>query len=95
MTEVLTGFGERGVSAEAVGERVANEAARYRASDAPVGVHLADQLLLPMALAGGGAIVTNEPSSHTRTQAELIPMFLPVKVRVTRDSSDRYRIDVE
>jgi RNA 3'-terminal phosphate cyclase (ATP) len=94
VTEVVTGFGERGVSAEAVGERVAKEAARYLASDAPVGEHLADQLLLPMALAGGGSICTLEPSSHTSTQAALIALFLPVNVRTTREGTDRYRIDV-
>jgi RNA 3'-terminal phosphate cyclase (ATP) len=94
VTEVVTGFGERGVSAEAVGERVAKEAARYLASDAPVGEHLADQLLLPMALAGGGAIRTLEPSSHTTTQAALISLFLAVNMRTTREGADRYRIDV-
>ena len=94
VTEVVTGFGERGVSADAVAERVAKEAARYLASDAPVGEHLADQLLLPMALAGGGAFCTLEPSSHTATQAEMIPLFLPVSVRTTREGADRYRVDV-
>jgi RNA 3'-terminal phosphate cyclase (ATP) len=94
VTEVVTGFGERGVSAETVAERVAKEATRYLATDAPVGEHLADQLLLPMALAGGGAIRTLEPSSHTRTQAELIPLFLAVNVRTTREAAERYRIDV-
>ncbi|HEV8267086.1 MAG TPA: RNA 3'-terminal phosphate cyclase, partial [Thermoanaerobaculia bacterium] len=48
VTEVITGFGERGVRAEAVAEKVAREAKRYLAADVPVGEHLADQLLLPM-----------------------------------------------
>ena len=93
VTEVVTGFGERGVSAEEVGARVAREAARYLATDAPVGEHLADQLLLPMALGGGGSFVTVEPSSHTRTQAELISLFLPVDAKMEADGG-RWRIDV-
>jgi RNA 3'-terminal phosphate cyclase (ATP) len=94
VTEVVTGFGERGVSAEQVGERVAKEAARYLACDAPVGEHLADQLLLPLAIAGGGSFRTLEPSSHTRTQAELIPLFLPRVVRVTKEDETVFRVDV-
>ncbi len=94
VTELVVGFGQRNVSAEAVGERVAKEAARYLAAGVPVGEHLADQLLLPMALAGGGSFRTVEPSSHTRTQAELIARFVPIEVRVTPEGHDAARIDV-
>ncbi|HEY2513218.1 MAG TPA: RNA 3'-terminal phosphate cyclase [Polyangiaceae bacterium] len=94
VTEVVTGFGERAVPAEQVGENAAKEAARYLAVDVPVGEHLADQLLLPMALAGGGAFRTLEPSSHTRTQAEILPLFLPVEVRMEAEGGDRWRVEV-
>ncbi len=72
VTEVFTAFGEKGVRAEEVGERVAAAASAYLAAGVPVGEHLADQLVLPMALGGGGAFRTTSPSSHTRTQIELI-----------------------
>jgi RNA 3'-terminal phosphate cyclase (ATP) len=49
VTEVFTGFGERGRSAESVAEETARDAREYMAHDAPVGRYLADQLLLPMA----------------------------------------------
>ncbi|MBI4605200.1 MAG: RNA 3'-terminal phosphate cyclase, partial [Planctomycetes bacterium] len=49
VTEVFTGFGERGVPAEKVAEAAAGEARAYLESGAPVGPHLADQLLLPLA----------------------------------------------
>ena len=95
VTEIMTGFGERGVSAESVGLRVAIEAARYLASDVPVGEHLADQLLLPLALAGGGSLRTLDLSSHTQTQAAVIPLFLPVRVSASAEAGkDRVRIDV-
>ncbi len=80
VAEVFTGFGERGVSAEKVAERVASHVRRYLSLDAPVGEHLADQLLLPMALAGGGAIRTGPLSRHCTTNAQTIERFLPVKV---------------
>ncbi len=55
VTEVVTGFGERGVSAEKVAQAAGREAREFLASDVPVGRHLADQLLIPMALAGAPA----------------------------------------
>ncbi len=50
VTEVFTGFGQRGVTAEAVAQSAVAEAKAYLASGAPVGEHLADQLILPPAL---------------------------------------------
>ena len=83
VVEVFTGFGEIGVLAEAVAERVAQEARRYLAADVPVGPHLADQLLLPMALAGGGAFRTVPLSRHASTNLEVIGQFLGTSIDVT------------
>jgi RNA 3'-terminal phosphate cyclase (ATP) len=47
-----------------------------------VGTHLADQLLLPMALAGAGSFTVGELTEHTRSNAEVISKFLPVKVLI-------------
>jgi RNA 3'-terminal phosphate cyclase (ATP) len=79
-TEVFTRVGEKGRSAEAVGAAAATEAAAWMASGVPVGEHLADQLLLPMAMAGGGRFVTTEPTEHTTTNARVIERFLPVSI---------------
>ncbi len=83
VVEVFTGFGEIGVRAEAVAERVAQEARRYLAADVPVGPHLADQLLLPMALAGGGTFRTVPLSRHASTNLEVIGQFLGMAIDVT------------
>jgi len=83
VVEVFTGFGEVGIRAEAVAERVAQEARRYLAADVPVGPHLADQLLLPMALAGGGAFRTVPLSRHASTNLEVIGQFLGTAIDVT------------
>lgn len=72
ITEVVEIIGERGVSAETVADRAVAQLNRYLVSDATVGEHLADQLLLPMALGSGGNFTTLEPSLHLTTNAMLI-----------------------
>jgi len=72
VTEVFAGFGERGRPAEAVAKEPVTEVKRYLKSKAVVGEHLADQLLLPLALAGCGSVITLTPSSHTRTNMAVI-----------------------
>jgi RNA 3'-terminal phosphate cyclase (ATP) len=74
--EIATGFGEKGVRAEQVAGGAADAMRRYVDAGAPVGEHLADQLLLPMALGAGGAFRTAEPSSHLRTNAWVLERFL-------------------
>jgi RNA 3'-terminal phosphate cyclase (ATP) len=80
VTEMTSGFGKLGVPAEAVGEHAAKRMAGYLASTAAVGPYLADQLLLPLALAGGGSFTTVKPSQHARTAAEVISKFVPLTV---------------
>lgn len=80
VTEIVSGFGKLGVSAEIVAEKAAKRMAGYLASTAAVGPYLADQLLLPMALAGGGRFTTVKPSQHSRTAADTIMRFLDVHI---------------
>ena len=75
VTEVFASFGEAGVRAEAVAGTVAEEARKYLAAGVPVGTHLADQLLLPMALGAGGRFRTLPLSRHARTNADVIRQF--------------------
>jgi RNA 3'-terminal phosphate cyclase (ATP) len=78
--EVFTGFGQPGVPARAVAEEACQEARRYLASGQPVGQHLADQLLVPLAMAGEGAFRTGPPSRHTLTNIDVIRKFLAVDI---------------
>lgn len=94
VTEIFTGFGERGRSAEAVAKETAEEARSYLAAGAPVGPHLADQLLLPLALAGSGSFVTTAPTPHTTTNIAVIEKFLPVEIEVSRIDERRWRVAV-
>jgi RNA 3'-terminal phosphate cyclase (ATP) len=83
-TEVFTGFGARGKRAEKMAKEACDEAEAWDLAQVPVGSHLADQLLLPMALGAGGRFLTTEPTSHTITNIEVIRLFLPVETRVEK-----------
>lgn len=84
ITEVLTAYGEKGVGAEEVARKVLGETKDYMAHQAPVGEHLADQLMIPMALAAmrckSSRFWASSFSEHARTNAQIIAQFLPVKL---------------
>lgn len=91
--EVFSGHGERGVAAERVAGRVVEEVQRYLRGGACVGEHLSDQLLLPMALAGGGGFTTHVLSDHLVGNARLIEKFLPVEFE-WRQVGGQWRVTV-
>ena len=98
-TELVTGFGDKGVRAEVVAERCCAELRAWLDADVPVGEHLADQLLIPMALAArpqaGGQVsrmVTAEPSLHARTNAEIIARFMDVAFAFEALDARRWQI---
>ncbi len=84
LTEVFTGFGERRTSAESVAARAVGEARGYLLANVPVWHHLADQLMLPFALAGSGRFRTCDLSKHAETNAKVIELFLGPRVHHTR-----------
>lgn len=94
VTEVFTAFGERGVRAEVVAMKAVKEAREYLKTEAAVAEHLADQLLLPMAIGSGGSFTTLEPSLHTKTNIEIIKMFLDVEITVAQLTRRVWRIEV-
>jgi RNA 3'-terminal phosphate cyclase (ATP) len=49
--------------------------------------HLADQLLIPMALAGGGEFRTTHISEHTRTNAIVLCQMLGVCIELAEGES--------
>jgi RNA 3'-terminal phosphate cyclase (ATP) len=80
VTEVFCAFGEKTVRAEAVAKSALQEVRQYTASGAAIGEHLADQIMLPMALAGRGRFTTSCVSKHALTNATVIAEFLPVDI---------------
>lgn len=95
ITETMTAFGEKGVKAETVAEGLAAEVRRYLASPAPVGEYLADQLLLPMALAEGGTFRSVRPSLHFMTQAETLRLFTDARVELREEADDLWHVGVQ
>ena len=94
VTEVFTGHGAKGVPAERVAMAAADEAEAYLAAGVPVGSHLADQLLVPMALGGGGLFDTTAPTLHTTTQIDLVRWFLGTEIEARHVDGARWRITV-
>jgi RNA 3'-terminal phosphate cyclase (ATP) len=92
-TEVFTALGKRGKPAEEVARDAAREAKNFLKSDAVVGEHLADQLLLPFALAGEGSFTTGALSGHTTTNIETIKKFLDVPIRKLQLTDKLWRIE--
>jgi RNA 3'-terminal phosphate cyclase (ATP) len=80
--ELVSAFGEKGLRAERVAEQACDELAAFLAAEVPVGVHLADQLLLPLAVAGGGRFRTLPPSLHAVTNIATIQAFLDVPIDI-------------
>ncbi len=95
LTEVFTGFGVKGVTAEKVAKRCVGQVKSYLASDAPVGKYLADQLLIPLAMAGGGSFVTQPPSRHTMTNIEVVKQFLELNINCTEIDNRCWQISVK
>jgi RNA 3'-terminal phosphate cyclase (ATP) len=95
VSELFTCFGQKGKPAEAVALETCKEALHYLAHPVAVGEYLADQLLLPMALAGAGRFTTHIVSEHTRTNAAVIEKFLPVEINFEKLVDNTFVISVQ
>jgi RNA 3'-terminal phosphate cyclase (ATP) len=94
VTAIFTGFGERGRPAEEVAREAADAAKAWLQADVPVDEHLADQLLLPIALSGSGSFRTTKPSLHTTTNAAIIQRFLPASIAFEPENEAVWRITI-
>jgi len=79
-SEIVSAFGEQGVPATAVAAEAVREAQEYLASGLPVGRHLADQLIIPLALSGGGGFRMGPPTPHALTNIDVVRQFLPAAI---------------
>jgi RNA 3'-terminal phosphate cyclase (ATP) len=82
----LAGFsalGRPGKPSEQVAEEVSERVLNFHTGGAVVDQHLADQLLLPLAFAGGrSSMVVARITRHLQTNAYVIQQFLPVQVEI-------------
>jgi len=76
-------LGAHGKRAERVADEAVDALADFLRSDGAVDPWLADQLLLPLAVADGQSeLRTSEVTLHLLTNAEVIRLFLPVEIGV-------------
>jgi len=95
MTIHITSLGAPKKSAEIVANDAVKAYTTFQKSKAAVGPRLADQLLLPMALAGNSEIATQSLTNHIRTNIKLIEKFLVRRFLVDDSESGRVLISVE
>jgi RNA 3'-terminal phosphate cyclase (ATP) len=85
-SKAVAGFsalGERGKPAEKVAEEACRDLLTHHRHNAPVDPHLADQLLLPMALTQGrSAFHTSCVTQHLLTNAQIISQFIPGRITI-------------
>jgi RNA 3'-terminal phosphate cyclase (ATP) len=87
VTEVATVFGEKGISAERVANDLIKAVRQHQVSEAALGAHLADQWMLPLALAvsargGSASFSCTELTQHASTNIGVIERFLPLRFDV-------------
>ncbi len=75
-------YGELGKPAEKIGEECAKAIMKQINSNACLDEHMADQILLYMALAGNSKISVAEITNHCRTNMWVIEKFLSIKFEV-------------
>jgi len=76
-------LGEKGKPAERVADEACREFEAFVDSDGVIDQYLADQLLLPMAVASGSSeFSTSQVTPHLLTNAEVIRAFLPVEIDI-------------
>ena len=89
--EVCIAFGKPGRRAEQVAADAAGQMRAWLESKVPVGPHLADQLLIPLALAGG-TFTTARLDAHAATNAQVIRQITGTTIELT-DDGDTTRIE--
>lgn len=85
-------LGKRGLPAEKVGHAAAFEIIAELGSGAAVDVHLADQLIPYMGLAGSGRFTVREVSEHTRSNIWVVEQFLDVEFRIEKQEDGLFGI---
>jgi RNA 3'-terminal phosphate cyclase (ATP) len=85
-------LGKRGVSALVVGSTAANELLFELESDASVDVHLGDQLI-PYLVLAGGSFTVREITRHARTNIWTARHFVDVDVSVTENGIFKVEVD--
>lgn len=85
----FSSIGAQGKPSEQVADEACRDLLRHHRQGAPVDPHLADQLLLPLALTPGeSSFRTSQITQHLLTNAQVIRRFLPVEITINGAESD-------
>lgn len=84
--------GQRGLSAEQLATTLALSIKHWLAANVAVEEYLADQLLLPLAVAGAGQFSTLTPSLHCTTNIEVIRLFGLAKFNLGQTNEQSWNI---
>lgn len=91
----FSSLGKRGKPAEKVAEEACREFVAYHQSGACLDKHLADQLILPLALASGpSAFTTCEITQHLLTNVWVVEQFLDVGFEIEGEEGQRGGVQV-
>ncbi len=91
----FSSLGKIGKKAEKVANEAADEFIKYFKSEACIEKHLADQLILYMALAEGESSFTSEISNHVLTNIWVVEQFLSVKFKVKGERGELGSVSVK
>lgn len=94
VTEVVSGFGQLGVPAERLAKTSAARMKGYLEASAFAGPYLADQLVLPFVLAGGGSFTTVKPSQHLLTAIDIAKRFTGRRIELERQLGGEHLLTV-
>ncbi len=82
----FSSLGEKGKTAERVADEACDQVFAYLERAGVAGPYLADQLLVPMALApGSSSLTTTRVTEHLLTNRWVVEQFLPGRVKVAGD----------
>jgi RNA 3'-terminal phosphate cyclase (ATP) len=95
LTHLFAAFGVKGKRAESVAMEACEQFQRFQNSEAALDEHLANQVLLYLALRSGGVLSVPSISLHTATNLEIIKLFLQTKITVEKERNNLVRINIE
>lgn len=91
----FSGLGALGKPAERVADEACDAFLRYHESNATVDAHLADQLVIPLALASGASeFATDRVTRHLLTNMWVTGRFLPVRFELQGQEGEPGKISV-
>ncbi len=93
-SEVTEYVGKVGLSAERVARNAVRNMRRYQSNGAVVGEHLADQLMLPMAIGEGGVFRSLKPSLHSTTNRDVIHLFIDRRFKFEELDMDYWEVRI-